>query len=136
MIKIDEKDLFQLLISEFRYAVKRDNHLAPSTCVQHVMSYLPEMAKDWRANTAYQLTDEVITERVWGSRQNDPLGQDAEWERLLVFLTNYLETLPLNVDRYMHYLYNKPNYSASIDYYSVEMAEKIKNNQMKKIGTK
>ena len=132
MIKIDEKDLFQLLISEFRYAVKRDNHLAPSTCVQHIISYLPEMAKDWRAHTARQLTDEIITERAWGSRQNNALCEDAEWEKLLVFLTDYIETLPYNADRYMNYLYNKSGYTASIDYYSVEMAEKIKNNQMKK----
>jgi hypothetical protein len=130
MVEIDDKDLYQLLISEFRYAVKRDNHLAPGTCVQHITTYLPELSKQWRSHTAYQLTDEIITERIWGNSDHK-LEQDSDWEKLLVFLTNYLESFPLNIERYMQRLYLKPEYDAHIDYYSAEMAEKIVKNQAK-----
>lgn len=129
MIQIDEKDLYQLLISEFRYAVRRDNHLAPGSCVQHVIEYLPELSPQWRSHTAYQLTDEIITERIWGGKNSGALEYDADWEKLLVFLTNYLETLPSNIERYMTRLFNKPGYVAHIDYYSLEMADKIRKNQ-------
>lgn len=129
MVKLDEKDLYQLLIVEFRYAVKRDNHLAPSGCVQHVMEYLPEMSKQWRAHTAEQLTNEIIQERLFLRHQErGRLEQDAEWEKLLVFLTGYLTKLPYMVEKYIQYLYNKPTWEANINYYSEEILEKIKNN--------
>ena len=105
MVKLDEKDLYQLLIAEMRYAVKRDNHLAPSACVQHIMDYLPEMSKEWRFHTAEQLTDEIIQERLWKTGGcGGALKQDSEWEKLLVFLTNYLSKLPYSVEKYMKYL--------------------------------
>ena len=132
MVEISEHDLYQLLISEARYAVKRDNHLAPGTCVQHVMAYLPKFSKQWQSHIAHQLTDEIIVERIWGSRCRSKLEYDSDWEKLLVFLTDYLETLPLNVERYMTYLYKKPGYVADINYYSVEIAEKIQKNQENK----
>ena len=127
-IEVDERTLYQLLISELRYSIGRDNHLAPSTCVNIVMQYLPEMSKEWRTHTAHQLTDEIIRERLWGNHEG-ALKQDEEWEKLLLFLTDYLDTLPVNADRYMTYLYNKPEYNAHIDYYSIMMAEKIQHNQ-------
>lgn len=129
MIELDEKDLYQLFISEFRYAVKRDNHLAPGTCVQHVVHYLPKLSKEWRAHVAYQLTDEIITERIFGGGNKGKLDYDSDWETLLVFLTNYLESVPSNAARYMECLYGKPGYDANIDYYSSKLAEIIKNNQ-------
>ena len=132
MVKLDEKDLYQLLIAEFRYAVKRDNHLAPGGCVQHVMDYLPEMSSQWKTHTAEQLTSEIIQERLFfAGHPNGPLEQDAEWEKLLVFLTDYLTKLPFGVDKYMQYIYNKPDWEANIDYYSPEMTMKIKLNQTK-----
>ena len=131
MVNIEDRDLYQLLISEFRYSVQRDNHLAPGTCVNLVMRYLPEMSKEWRAHTAHQLTDEIIAERIWG-KGKETLEQDAEWEKLLMFLTNYLVSFPLNVERYMTYLYQKPAYTANIDYYAESMTEKIKNNWTKR----
>lgn len=127
MVKLDDKDLYQLLIAEFRYSVKRDNHLAPSGCVQHVMDYLPEMRKDWRTNTAEQLTSEIIQEMIFGGSKG-PLEQEAEWEKLLVFLTNYIEKIPFGVDRYMEVLFRKPLHVADIDYYSVEMQNKLIEN--------
>ena len=132
MVSIEDRDLYQLLISEFRYSVRRDNHLAPGTCVDLVMQYLPKLSKEWRAHTAEQLTNEIIQERLFiGGREKGRLAQDAEWEKLLVFLTNYLTKLPYTVERYMQYLYNKPTWEAHIDYYYAEIAEKIASNQVK-----
>ena len=142
MVKLDEKDLYQFLIAEFRYAVKRDNHLAPDACVQHVKDYLPYMAKQWSTHTAKQLSEEIIEERLLNSRCfNDAkfkfekdfaegatrkqLNNDYVWEDLLVFLTDYLETLPYNVDRYMKFIYGHMTYSEGINYYSTEMYNKL-----------
>jgi hypothetical protein len=153
MVKLDEKDLYQILIAEFRYAVKRDNHLAPDTCAQHIKNYLPEMEKQWRAHTAKQLSEEIIDERLWHSRWMDPefkfeknvsfssnlrcdtklqLEEDYVWEELLIFLTNYLERLPHNVDRYMEHIKGRMTYSEGIDYYSTEIHNKIAENINKK----
>lgn len=130
MVNLEDKDLYQLLISEMRYAIKRDNHLAPSGCVQHVMQYLPEMTKTWRVHTAEQLTSEIIQEMIFGGPKG-PLEQEADWEKLLVFLTNYIEKLPFGVDRYMDMLFCKPLHVAAIDYYSEEMQYKLMENKNK-----
>ena len=150
MVKLDEKDLYQLLIAEFRYSVKRDNHLAPGTCAQHIKDYLPEMSKQWRAHAAKQLTEEIIDERLWHSRyfkpgfkfnknsikdntdeEKDQLEEDYIWEELLVFLTNYLEDLPYNIDKYMTYIKGCMTYSEGIDYFSIEIQGKLKANKEK-----
>ena len=148
MVKLEDKDLYQLLMSEFRYSVRRDNHLAPGTCVQHIKEYLPRLTKQWRAHIAEQLTEEIIDERLWLSDcfrnkdfkfENDlpfnsdkkQLHEDCTWEELLVFLTNYLERLPYNVDRYMTYIYEHMTYSKGIDYYSAEIQDKLMENRKK-----
>ena len=145
MVKLDEKDLFQILIAEFRYAVKRDNHLAPYTCAQHIKDYLPEMCGNWRAHAAKQLSEEIIDERIWASgcfhdedfkfEKDLPFGSDKKqlhedyvWEELLVFLTNYIDVLPHNIDRYMEHIYKHMTYSVGINYYSNEITEKLKAN--------
>lgn len=128
MVQVNDKDLYQLLISDFRYSVKRDNHLAPGTCVQHITNYLPVLSDQWRSHTANQLTEEIIFERHMGR-----LDRDEEWEFLLNFLIEYIDELPINADRYMTYMYKNENYSANIDYYSSEIADKIKNNNKKYI---
>jgi hypothetical protein len=153
MVKIDDRDLYQILMAEFRYAVRRDNHLAPDTCAQHIKNYLPEMNKQWRTHTAKQLSEEIIDERLWASRYfkpdftfkisttysivgderiKDQLEEDCVWEDLLVFLVNYLEHLPYNVDRYMEHIKGKMTYSEGIDYYSTEIHSKITENINKK----
>lgn len=131
MVKLDEKDLYQLLITEFRYAVKRDNHLAPSSCVQHVKDYLPEMKQEWRAQTAKQLTEEIIQERIWSHGTKPRLEYDFEWEKLQVFLLEYLEQLPYNADNYMQYLFEKPTWDAHIDYFSVDIRDQLFKNKSK-----
>jgi hypothetical protein len=126
MVKITEDDLYKLLMAEVRYALSRDNHLVPSTCLQHVMNYLPDMSKQWRAHTAEQLANEVISERSFSR-----LDQDFEWEKLLLFLLDYLEKRPTNADRYMQYLYLKPGYEANIDWNSKELNDKFVENYRK-----
>jgi hypothetical protein len=145
MVKLDEKDLFQFLIAEFRYAVRRDNHLAPDTCAQHVRDYVPEMTGQWRAAAAKQLSEEIIDERLLASGyfldeafifENElpfssdkrQLHADYTWENLLVFLVDYLEALPHNVERYMSHIYGHMTYSNGIDYYSTEVQNKITEN--------
>lgn len=153
MVKVDNRDLYQILMAEFRYAVRRDNHLAPDSCAQHIKNYLPKMDKTWRAHTAKQLSEEIIEERLFASRWTDPgfmfekdisfsyglaceaktqLEEDYVWEDLLVFLTNYLELLPYNVDRYMEHIRGHMTYSEGIDYNSTEIHNKIAENINKK----
>ena len=131
MVKLDEKDLYQLLIAEFRYAVKRDNHLAPSSCVQHIKDYLPEMKQEWRAQTAKQLTEEIIQERIWSHGTKPRLEYDSEWEKLQVFLLKYLEQLPYNADKYMQYLFEKPTWDAHVDYFSIAIRDQLSENKLK-----
>ena len=129
MIKIAENDLYQLLIAEVRYALKRDNHLAPGTCVQHIMNYLPDMLTDWKAHTAEQIAGEVIQELAWNDKGG--LKYEAEWEKLLKFLLDYLEKRPTNADRYMRYLFNKPGHVCEIDWDSPELQYKFIENAQK-----
>ena len=131
MVKLDEKDLYQLLIAEFRYAVKRDNHLAPSSCIQHIKDYLPEMKQEWRAQTAKQLTEEIIQERIWSHGTKPRLEYDSEWEKLQVFLLRYLEQLPYNADKYMQYLFEKPTWDAHINYFSIAIRDQLSENKLK-----
>lgn len=131
MIKLDEKDLYQLLIAEFRYAFKRDNHLAPSGCAQHIKDYLPEMKQEWRAQTAKQLTEEIIQEHIWSHGTKPRLEHDSDWERLQVFLLKYLDQLPYNADKYMQYLFEKPTWDAHIDYFSVAIRDQLLENKLK-----
>ena len=129
MIKIAENDLYQLLIAEVRYALKRDNHLAPGTCVQHVMNYLPSMLTEWKAHTAEQIAVEVIQELAWNDKGG--LKYEAEWEKLLKFLLAYLEKRPPNANRYMRYLFNKPGHVCEIDWDSPELQYKFIENAQK-----
>lgn len=128
MVKLDEKDLYQLLIAEMRYAIKRDNHLAPSSSIQHIKEYLPEMSKQWRAHTTKQLTEEIICERSFTEPR---LKQDEEWDELLVFLLNYLEELPFNLEIYTKLRLTRPEAVFKVDFYSEEVQAKIAENRLK-----
>lgn len=130
MVKLDEKDLYQLLISELRYSIKRDNHLAPGTCIQHIKMYLPEMSREWRTVCAKQLADESIHDRIWTDK--GPLEYDGEWDNLLVFLLDYLEAIPSNVGIYMQHLHHKPDHEAEVDFLSSLVHNKILKNKEEK----
>lgn len=131
MVEVANKDLYQILIAEFRYAVKRDNHLAPDTCAQHIKNYLPEMDKQWRAHTAKQLTEEIIQERIWSHGTKPRLEYDSDWEKLQVFLLKYLEQLPYNADKYMQYIFEKPTWDAHIDYFSINIRDQLSERKLK-----
>ena len=128
MVKLDDKDLYQLLIAEMRYAIKRDNHLAPSSSIQHIKEYLPEMSRQWRAHTTKQLTEEIISER---SFMEPRLKQDEAWDDLLVFLLNYLEELPFNLEIYTKLRLTRPEAVFKVDFYSEEVQAKIAENRLK-----
>ena len=130
MVKLEDRDLYQLLIAELRYSIKRDNHLAPGTCVQHIKMYLPEMSREWRTVCAKQLADESIHDRIWTGK--GPLEYDGEWDNLLVFLLDYLEAIPSNAGIYMQYLYHKPGHEAEVDFLSLLVHNKILKNKEKK----
>ena len=129
MIKLEDRDLYQLLIAELRYSLKRDNHLAPSTCCQHIKQYLPEMSKQWRAICAKQLADESIHDRIWNNKGG--LEYEEEWEKLLIFLLDYLEAIPSNSGVYMQYLYQKPGHEADINFWSTALHNKLIENREK-----
>lgn len=150
MVKVDDRDLYQMLISELRYAIKRDNHLAPGTCCMLIKTYLPKMDKQWQACTAKQLAEESLQERMfplpyseteykiyaYGTDNKHQLQNDCIWEELLVFLLNYLTEIPSEAERYMKYLYDHMDYYAAgikgIDWYSAEIRDKIAENANKK----
>lgn len=60
-ININEKDLYQFIIAEMRYAMTRDNHLMPWGAIEHAKKYIPLMP-GFGINTAKQLKDEIETE--------------------------------------------------------------------------
>ena len=143
----NEKDLYQLLISELRYAIKRDNHLAPSACCELIKIYLPQMSEPWRSLTAKQLANESIQERLWplpysekdykiypyGTDNKRQLANDDIWENLLRFLLDYITERPYEADRYMTHLYGHMDYYIKgikgINWDSEEIANKLVSNR-------
>ena len=145
----NEKDLYLLLISELRYSIRRDNHLAPDTCCELIKTYLPKLSEPWRSHTAKQLANESIQERIWslpisesdykiyqyGSANKRQLQNDMLWEGLLRFLLDYLTEIPEEAERYMEYLYGHFDYYIpevkGIDWKSEEIWQKILYNKEK-----
>lgn len=60
-ININEKDLYQFIIAEMRYAFTRDNHLMPWGAIEHAKKYISLMP-GFGIDTARQLKDEIETE--------------------------------------------------------------------------
>jgi hypothetical protein len=145
----NEKDLYMLLISELRYSIQRDNHLAPSTCCDLIKTYLPQMSEPWRSHTARQLIDESIHERIWrlpisepdykiysyGTDNKNQLENDCIWEELTWFLLDYIIDMPYEAERYMQYIYGHMDYFAKgkrgIVWRSEEILQKISYNKEK-----
>ena len=153
-IIIEEHDLYVMLISELRYAIRRDNHLAPGTCVDLIYKYLPLMPEPLRSYTAKQLAEESIQERIfmlpignddykiysYGTDNKKQLENDSTWEELLVFLLNYLTELPYDIERYMRYLYGHMDYyikpHKGIDWCSEEIKNKLAANKERALKEK
>ena len=143
----DEKDLYLMLISELRYAINRDNHLAPDTCIELICKYLPKMSEPLRSITAKQLANESIQERLfmlpyfkekeykiysYGTDNKRQLANDELWEKLLRFLLEYLTEVPYEADRYMEHIYGHMDYYVEsvkgINWDSDEIRNKIQSN--------
>jgi hypothetical protein len=58
---VHDKDVYQLLISNLRYAFARDNNLAPYGCISHIKELVPKLGDDFRESTAKQLVEETVT---------------------------------------------------------------------------
>lgn len=79
-VKIDLKDVYQLLITECRYGYTRMNHLMPDGAYEHVKKILPEMFKldmDFTLGVAKQLCDECISLNILTNFYD---GEDDEFE--------------------------------------------------------
>lgn len=143
----DERDLYWLLMSEFRYAIKRDNHLAPGSCCDLVKKYLPKMETYFQQQLAVQLMEEIISERIWylpinkteyyiykyprTTNQTEKIEQleyDYEWENLMIFLLDYIDHLPYNYKEYLKYIYGHIVYSDGIGFDSQIIRDKVHSN--------
>ena len=66
-MNIEIGDVYQLLISELRYAYRRNNHLMPACAYDRVKDYIPRMYsvdKECALHTLKQLCEECITEEL------------------------------------------------------------------------
>ena len=141
----NEKELYQMLISEVRYSIKRDNHLAPSTCAELVMKYIPQMETRWQQHAAVQISEEIIAERIYSlpiskkeyyiyaaseynqvtKNKDAQLEYDSVWESLLIFLLDYIDRVPYNWDMYDKYIKSHIVYSDCIEYQSQIIRDKM-----------
>lgn len=67
MVKVDTKDLYQMLIAECRYGYFRNNHLMPDGAYDHVSTYLDKIYEDdetFGISTAKQLLEECISDQL------------------------------------------------------------------------
>lgn len=112
-IKVEIKDLYQLLISENRYGYTRNNHLMPAGAFDHCKQYLPLMAEkdhDWAVHTCLQLCDECISELGYrfyhGFEDEDEHGSRQQYIDFIEWCFKYLkedlksDQVPYNLDRY------------------------------------
>ncbi len=58
-IKVAERDLYVLLISEFRYAIERDNHLAPFTFRSNFEEYIGEFSESYKNKIINEIRSQI-----------------------------------------------------------------------------
>ena len=153
-VKVTDADLYMLLISELRYSIARDNHLAPGAACNLIRTYLPKIGDYWRSHTAKQLLETIIEQRIVHTPNTEvytikspeqaeagkQLLYDIEWEQLCWFLLGFITDLPYNANHYMRCLYGKMDYYAKgffgIDFYADEdVKEMIRINKYRaKLG--
>lgn len=62
MPTVKDKDLYRFLLINLRYSLRRDNHLAPHSCVEDIKTYLPKIKdKVLKEHTTRQLFREIET---------------------------------------------------------------------------
>ena len=59
-IEISEKDFHILIISELRYAMERDNHLAPFTFTHMFKKYIGKVSKENQEIIIKQVVSEIM----------------------------------------------------------------------------
>jgi hypothetical protein len=58
-IQVEQKDLYIFLISEMRYAMERDNHLAPFTFISMYKKYINQFSNEYQKIIKTQLKGEI-----------------------------------------------------------------------------
>lgn len=97
MVNIEEKDLYQLLLSECRYGYARNNHLMPNGAYQHVKEYLEPLYKANKSmafSTATQLIEECIGDQLcmnFSDGMDDDSGNRASALEFIEWLMNWLK---------------------------------------------
>lgn len=80
-VHIDHKTLYQLLISELRYSINRDNGLASGTTASIIEKYLPKMGDKFKRGTAKQLYEELSnmlnTPYLYGARKHEVYDKET-----------------------------------------------------------
>lgn len=81
-IKVNTKDLYQLLIGNLRYAYTRNNHLMPSSAFDQTLRILKDMMQSYPKGatmTAKQICEECISLQITNNFSN---GVDDEYHNL------------------------------------------------------
>lgn len=81
-IKVNTKDLYQLLIGNLRYAYTRNNHLMPSSAFDQTLRILKDMLQAYPKEavmTAKQICEECISLQIM---ENFSKGIDDEYQNL------------------------------------------------------
>jgi hypothetical protein len=83
-IQVNEKDLYVLLISEMRYAMDRDNHLAPFT----FMSFFKKYIKSFTNESKKRLIEQVINEIEYNLKLKNYNYKDY-WKDFIIELESF-----------------------------------------------
>lgn len=112
-IKLNLKDVYQLLITECRYGYSRMNHLMPSDAYEKVRRLLPEMQavdSNYAINTAQQICSECISMNLvthFYDGIDDEFGSRAEAIQFISWLLEFINCdsssnwTPYNYDQYL-----------------------------------
>lgn len=84
MIVLDDKTFYQVFIANVRYAIGRDNHLAPSSIINTFKRYYKDIARmegTWKWAMINQVIEEITREIKMSN-----LAQAKEWEDFVAYL--------------------------------------------------
>lgn len=81
-VEVNQHDMLILISSEVRYALNRDNHLAPSTSADLVKKYLPYFDKEWKDSLVRILISDI---------ESDLRMHDREYKKVWLGLLEYLK---------------------------------------------
>jgi hypothetical protein len=80
-MNIDEKTLYQLLITNVRYSIGRDNHLAPGNSNRIIKECFPMLSDEFKVQLKEKLISEIKFELGFKKREFE-----ADWLDLIEYL--------------------------------------------------